>query len=56
MFGIFKKETEEQKLTKKYRKLMQEAFELSKIDRKTSDQKTAQADEIMNQIESIKAG
>ena len=54
MFGIFKKKTKLEKLEKKYRSLMQESFDLSKVDRKASDAKAAEADEVMKQIEEIK--
>lgn len=52
MFGFFKK-SEKEKLQKEYSKLMEEAFRLSKVDRKASDAKTAEAEEIVKQIEAI---
>ena len=51
MFGLFKKKTEVEKLQSKYEALLKEAFELSKINRSKSDQKTFEADEIHKQIE-----
>jgi hypothetical protein len=51
MFGLFKKKSEVDQLNEKYQKLMKEAFDLSKIDRTASDQKYAEANDIMNQIE-----
>ena len=51
MFGIFKKKTEVEKLQSKYEALLKEAFELSKINRSKSDQKTFEADEVYKQIE-----
>ncbi|AXG68121.1 hypothetical protein KORDIASMS9_00311 [Kordia sp. SMS9] len=53
MFGLFKKKSEKDKLYEKYNKLTQEAFNLSTSNRKLSDQKTAEAEEIMKQIEAL---
>ena len=53
MLGLFKKKTEAEKLTKKYDKLMQEGYELSTINRKASDAKYAEADQVMKQIENL---
>ncbi|MGD1846658.1 MAG: Lacal_2735 family protein [Salibacteraceae bacterium] len=53
MFGLFKKPTETERLQKQYRKLIEEAHRLSTIDRKASDLKMAEADEVMNRIESL---
>ena len=38
MFGLFKKKTEREKLMDLYKKKKEEAFNISKIDRKKSDQ------------------
>lgn len=54
MFGLFKKKTETEKLQEKYKKLMEEAFKLSHTDRKASDDKTAEAEEVMKQIVALK--
>ena len=51
MFGLFKKKTEVERLQSKYEALLKEAFELSKINRSKSDQKTFEADEVYKQIE-----
>lgn len=51
MFGNKKK-----KLEAKYQKLSQEAFRLSTIDRTKSDAKTAEAEEVLKQIEALEAG
>ena len=51
MCGLFKKKTEVEKLQSKYEALLKEAFELSKINRSKSDQKTFEADEVYKQIE-----
>jgi len=53
MLGLFKKKTEAEKLNKKYDKLMQEGYELSTINRKASDAKYAEADQVMKQIENL---
>lgn len=53
MFGLFKRKTEKEKLTDEYQKLLKEAFELSKTNRKASDDKYAKADEIQKQLEAL---
>jgi len=53
MFGLFKKKSPADKLRKEYEKATAEAFRLSKIDRTASDQKTAEAEEIMKQLEAL---
>lgn len=55
MFGLFKKKTELEKLEIKYKALLREAYDLSKIDRSKSDQKTFEADKVSKQIEILKA-
>ncbi|MDB4088614.1 Lacal_2735 family protein [Flavobacteriales bacterium] len=54
MFGIFKKKTEAEKLQEEYAKLMKEAFDLSKTNRTKSDEKTAEAEEVLKKIELLK--
>ena len=54
MFGLFKKKSEADKLQEEYAKLMKEAFVLSKSDRKQSDAKTAEAEEVLKKIEALK--
>lgn len=54
MFGLFKKRSAEDKLRETYKKLTEEAFRLSKTDRVAADQKTAEAEEIMTQLEALK--
>lgn len=51
MFG-FGSKTE--KLEKKYQKLLEEAFKLSKSSRAKSDEKTAEAEKIRLQLEALK--
>ena len=53
MFGLFRKKTEAEKLNKKYDKLMQECYELSTINRKASDAKYAEAEEVLKQLEKL---
>ena len=53
MLGLFKKKTEKEKLHSRYEKLMQEAHSLSTTNRQLSDQKVAEAEEVMKQIEAI---
>jgi len=54
MFGLFKKESEIEKLSKKYARLMKEAHQLWQTNRAAGDQKVAEAEEIAKQIEEIK--
>lgn len=54
MFGLFKSKDPVEKLMKEYRKLHEEAFTLSKSDRKAADLKYAEAEEIMKKIEALK--
>lgn len=54
MFGLFKKKSEAEKLQEEYAKLMKEAFDLSKSNRTKSDEKTAQAEEVLKKIEALK--
>ncbi|MGB3149038.1 MAG: Lacal_2735 family protein [Maribacter sp.] len=53
MFGLFKKKTEKEKLEEKYKKLMKEAFDLSKINRSASDSKYAEADKVQKQLDAL---
>jgi len=50
MFGIFKKKTPVEKLQEKYSKLLEESHKLSHTDRRSSDLKAAEADQLLNQI------
>jgi hypothetical protein len=50
MFGLFKKKTEQERLQEQYEKLMREAYLLSSTNRKMSDQKTFEANQLMDQI------
>ena len=53
MFGLFKKKSEEELLDQKYQKLLEEAFILSKTDRKASDLKYGEADVVLKKIEAL---
>lgn len=50
---MFWKKSPLQKLQKQYEQLTKEAFELSKIDRTKSDEKNAEAAEILKEIEKL---
>ena len=54
MFGLFKKESEREKLEKKYKKFIAEAYVLSTTNRRLSDSKTAQANNVLDQIQLLK--
>ena len=54
MFGLFKKKSELEKLQEKYKKLMEEAFQLQSINRRDSDAKYLEADHILKNIEELK--
>lgn len=51
MWGLFKKKSEKENLQKKYRRLMEESYQLSHSNRMAADKKAAEADEILKKIE-----
>ncbi len=53
MFGLFRKKTEKEKLQELYEKLMKEAHALASTNRKLSDQKVAEAEEVMKKLEKL---
>ncbi len=53
MFNLFKKKSNKEKLHAKYKKLMKEAHTLSTSNRKLSDQKVFEAEELMKEIERL---
>lgn len=53
MFGLFKKKTKKEKMIKEYEKLKEKAFELSKTNRRASDQMAAKAEELWKEIEKL---
>lgn len=53
MFGLFKKKTKREKLYAQYQKLLEESHKLSTSNRKLSDEKAAEAESIMQEIENL---
>ena len=53
MFGLFKSKSEKEQLQEQYEKLLREAYLLSTTNRKVSDQKTFEANKIMDQLEKL---
>lgn len=53
MFGLFKRKSEKEKLQERYHKLLEEAYKLSKVDRMRSDEKAAEADRVLRQLEKL---
>ena len=53
MFGLFKKKSEKEKLQAQYAKLLKEAHNLSTTNRKLSDLKVFEAEEVMKQLEKL---
>ena len=54
MFGLFKSKSKLDSLQKQYEKLMSEWHKLSSTDRSKSDEKYAEAQKILDQIEILK--
>ncbi|WP_347925464.1 Lacal_2735 family protein [Pontimicrobium sp. SW4] len=54
MFGLFKSKSKLDVLQKHYEKLMGEWHQLSSIDRSKSDEKYAEAQKVLDQIETLK--
>jgi len=55
MFGLFKKKTELEKLDIQYKKALSEAHQLASTNRKLSDQKMAEANDIGEKIEKLRS-
>jgi hypothetical protein len=53
MFGLFKKKSEKEKLHIQYEKLLEESHTLSYSNRKLSDQKVFEAEEVMKLLEKL---
>ena len=53
MFGLFKKTSPKEQLEKKYRDLMEQAHKYSTTNRKLSDQKVHEAEEVMKELEQL---
>ena len=54
MFGLFKRKSEKDKLEELYRKKKEQAFRMSRTNRKEGDRLEAQANEILNKIDKLK--
>lgn len=53
MFGWFKKKSEKELLQEQYKQLMEEAFRLSRTDRRKSDELYAEAEKIQESIQKL---
>lgn len=53
MFSLFKKKSPKDKLSGQYKKLMEESHRLSTTDRKASDLKRMEAEEVLKKIEEL---
>ncbi len=53
MFGLFKKKSEKEKLQEQYKSLMEQSYKLSSTNRKQSDAKAAEADEVLKRMETL---
>ncbi len=51
MFNIFSKKSKADKLHAQYKKLMEESYKLSTTNRKLSDGKVAEANEVLKQLD-----
>ena len=54
MFGLFKRKSEKEKLMELYNKKKEQAFRLSRTNRKEGDRLEKEANDILNQIDKIK--
>ena len=55
MFGFLKQKSPEEKLQIKYRKLLEESYQLSTSNRRASDDKRAQAEDVLKEIEALRS-
>ena len=53
MFGLFKKKSEKEKLTELYKKIKEQAYILSKTNRKESDKLETEASDILEKLDDI---
>ena len=53
MFGFFKKKSEADKLRDQYKSMIKEAYELSHTNRKASDLKNKEAEDLWKEIEKL---
>lgn len=54
MFGLFGKKDPIKSLEKKYNRLIQESYRLSTSDRQASDEKRAEAEDVLQEIDRLK--
>lgn len=54
MFNLFKKKSRIEVLQKEYERLMKESYKLSTINRKASDQKMAEANRLLEEMDAEK--
>ena len=54
MFGLFKKKDPLAALEARYKLLLDQAYQLSRTDRTASDQKTAEAEALWQEIEKLR--
>lgn len=52
---MFGRKTPKEKLTAKYEKLLQEAYQLASSNRRLSDEKTAEAERVREQLDALEA-
>jgi len=53
MFGLFKKKSEKEKLTELYKKIKEQAYVLSKTNRKERDKLEKDASDILEKLDDI---
>lgn len=53
MFGLFKKKDPREELEKRYKELLAESYRLSTVDRKASDLKRAEAEELIKAMDEL---
>lgn len=53
MFGLFKKKSKKEKLLERYNKKKEQAFKLSRTNRKQSDKLEKEANDILLEIEKL---
>lgn len=54
MFGLFKKKSPLEQLEEQYKKALEEAFKLSKVNRAASDQKYQEAEDLAKQMDALR--
>ena len=53
IFNIFKKKTKKEKILSQYKRIKEEAFNISKINRKKSDELEKKAQDLLDKIEKL---